>query len=37
VLLVAFSFAQGLLFLTETPRKRESLAAACAKVLTEIE
>jgi hypothetical protein len=37
VLLYAFLFGQGMLFLNETPRKRASLAAACAKVLTEIE
>jgi AcrR family transcriptional regulator len=36
VLFYAFLFGQGMLFLNETPRKRASLAAACAKVLTEI-
>jgi AcrR family transcriptional regulator len=37
VLLYAFLFGQGMLFLNETPRKRANLAAACAKVLTEID
>lgn len=37
VLLYAFLFGQGMLFLDETPRKRASLVAACARVLTEIE
>jgi AcrR family transcriptional regulator len=36
VLFYAFLFGQGMLFLNETPRKRASLAAACAKVLTQI-
>jgi AcrR family transcriptional regulator len=35
VLLYAFLFGQGMLFLDETPRRRANLAAACAKVLTE--
>jgi AcrR family transcriptional regulator len=37
VLFYAFLFGQGMLFLNETPRKRANLAAACAKILTEIE
>jgi AcrR family transcriptional regulator len=37
VLLYAFLFGQGMLFVDETPRKRANLAAACAKVLTQIE
>ena len=37
VLLYAFLFGQGMLFLEESPRKRANLLAACAKVLTEIE
>jgi len=36
VLFYAFLFGQGMLFLNETPRKRANLAAACAKVLTQI-
>jgi AcrR family transcriptional regulator len=35
VLLYAFLFGQGMLFLDETPRRRANLVAACAKVLTE--
>ena len=37
VLFYAFLFGQGMLFLDETPRKRASLAAACANILTETE
>jgi AcrR family transcriptional regulator len=37
VLFYAFLFGQGMLFFDETPRKRANLAAACAKILTEIE
>lgn len=36
VLFYAFLFGQGMLFLDETPRKRTSRAAACARFLTEI-
>ena len=35
ILLYAFIFGQGLLFLGDGPRKRASLTAACADVLTE--
>jgi AcrR family transcriptional regulator len=35
VLLYSFIFGQSLLFLEQTPRKRASLIAACAYVLTE--
>jgi len=37
VLLYAFLFGQGMLFLDESPRKRASLVAACTRLLTEIE
>jgi AcrR family transcriptional regulator len=37
VLFYAFLFGQGMLFLNESPRKRANLAAACARILTEIE
>ena len=37
VLLYAFLFGQGMLFLEESPRRRSSLLAACTKLLTEIE
>ena len=36
VLVYSFIFGQSLLFLGETPRKRASLIAACADVLTEV-
>jgi len=37
VLFYAFIFGQSLLYLDGAPRKRERLAAACARVLTEVE
>jgi hypothetical protein len=36
VLFYAFIFGQSLLFLDQPPRKRASLTAACAGVLTDI-
>jgi AcrR family transcriptional regulator len=37
VLLYAFLFGQGLMFLDDSPRKRASLIAACSKIMTDVE